>query len=142
MVGDLHGQLLHLLDLFLISTLPLAYRSVIDVVLTHQLNTLKRVDTLKRHSTLPATRWGHYGAETVTQLPALKAAYPDRSPLLRGKHKALPITELYGLYGRSSNPRLLDGSALRSREQREMGRVFFNANQTHYIVATKAYTSR
>jgi hypothetical protein len=114
MVRDLHSQLLHLLDLFLISTLPLAYCSVIDVVLTHQLNTLKQVDTLKWHSTLPATQWGHYGAETVMQLPALKAAYPDHSPLLHSKHKALPITKLYGLYSRSSNPHLLNSSALRS----------------------------
>jgi hypothetical protein len=98
MVGNLHGQLLDLLELFLISTLLPAYRSVIDVVLTHQLNTPKRVATLKRHSTLPATRWGHYGAETVTQLLALKAAYPDRVHLLRGKHETRPITQVYGLY--------------------------------------------
>jgi hypothetical protein len=41
---------------------------------------------------------GDYGVETVTLLLALKAAYPDRVHLLRGKHETRPITQVYGLY--------------------------------------------
>jgi hypothetical protein len=41
---------------------------------------------------------GEYGVETVTLLLALKAAYPDRVHLLRGKHETRPITQVYGLY--------------------------------------------
>lgn len=76
-VGDLHGQLLDLLDLFLINGEPP------DV------------------NYLFLGNWGDrgdYGVETVTLLLALKAAYPDRVHLLRGKHETRPITQVYGLY--------------------------------------------
>ncbi|CEP03854.1 hypothetical protein PBRA_003461 [Plasmodiophora brassicae] len=77
LVGDVHGQLHDVFELFRVGG---------DAPGTNYLFLGDYVDR------------GQYSVPTITLLACLKARWPDRVTLLRGNHESRQITQVYGFY--------------------------------------------
>ncbi|KAG9391143.1 Ser/Thr protein phosphatase [Carpediemonas membranifera] len=76
-IGDIHGQLYDLFELFNIGGMP------------PNVNYLFLGDYVDR---------GAFGVETISLLVCLKLRHPDRIHLLRGNHESRQISQFYGFY--------------------------------------------
>lgn len=76
-VGDIHGQLFDLYEVFRIGGEP------------PNTNYLFLGDYVDR---------GHFNVETISLLACLKLRYPNRITLLRGNHETRAVTQVYGFY--------------------------------------------